>query len=177
MVGGVPGSESPVGLCGEAVREVDEDGNVVWELILNRETGEIDWQYQDDEMSGQHDAQMLDNGNILVLANGAYARDLHHSQVWELDPATNEVVWRYRTSDNPQSFFTPHVGGCQRLPSGNTLVCEGAKGCIFEVTPDGDIVWQYICPYANEIPGFGKVNWLFRARHYLAGSPEVASVT
>ena len=39
------------------------------------------WRYQNDEMGGQHDAQLLDNDNILVFANGAYSRDLHHSQV------------------------------------------------------------------------------------------------
>ncbi len=140
---------------------------------IDPKTGEIVWHYQNDEMGGQHDAQMLENGNILIFANGAYASDLHHSQVWEIDPGTNEIVWRYRSKDNPQRFFSPHVGGCQRLASGNTLICEGAKGCVFEVTPDGDVVWEYVCPYFNEVPGFGKLNWLFRARHYPPGSPEL----
>ena len=125
-------------------------------------------------MGGQHDAQMLDNGNILIFANGAYSRDLHHSEVWEIDPATNDIVWRYAAKDNPQSFFSPHIGGCQRLSSGNTLICEGAKGCVFEVTPEGDIVWEYVSPFANETEIFGKVNWLFRARHYAADGPELA---
>ena len=214
IIGGIAGSESPIGICGEAIRQVDEGGNVVWErhlhefgspqfplhpnanrwssghtntivelddgnflisskvlnlvFILDRSSGEITWQYQNDEMGGQHDAQMLANGNVLVFANGAYSRDLHHSQVWEINPTSNEVVWRYKARDNPQSFFSPHLGGVQRLDSGNTLVCEGAKGCIFEVTPDGDVVWEYVCPWFNEIEGFGKVNWLFRARHYSA---------
>lgn len=223
--GGVPGSESPVGICGEVIREVDESGVVVWErhmhefgteqfplhrnanrwstghtntilelddgnylvsskvlnlvLILDRQTSEITWHFKDDQMGGQHDAQILHNGNVLVFANGAYSRDLHHSQVWEIDPRTNEVVWKYKAKDNPQSFFSPHIGGAQRLVSGNTLVCEGAKGCIFEVTPDGDVVWEYICPDFNELPaaGFGKTNWLFRARHYAFDSPEVADFT
>lgn len=219
--GGVPGSESPVGLCGEAVREIDADGEVVWErhltefgdqfplhrnanrwstghtntispladgnyliscktlnllFILDRQSGEITWHFQNDNLSGQHDAQMLDNGNILVFANGAFASDLHHSEVWEIDPTTNDVVWRYWAKDNPQSFFSPHVGGCQRLPSGNTLVCEGAKGCNFEVTPDGDVVWEYVCPWFNTVDGFGRINWLFRSRHYVAGSPELSAV-
>lgn len=220
IVGGIEGSESPVGICGEVIREVDEGGAVVWErhltefgtnrfalhpnanrwstghtntivrlddgnylisskvlnllLIIDRETSEIAWHYQNDAMGGQHDAQPLDNGNLLCFANGAYSRDLHHSQVWEIDPRTNEVVWQYRSKDNPQSFFSPHIGGCQRLASGNTLVCEGAKGCVFEVTPDGDIVWEYICPTFSETPGFGKINWLFRARHYAPGVPELA---
>lgn len=222
VLGGRPGTETPVGLCGEAIREIDEDGSVVWErhltefgterfplhpnanrwstghtntlveladgnylvsckvlnlvLIVNRQTGGIDWHYQNDDMGGQHDAQVLDNGNVLVFANGSYSRDLHHSEVWEINPSTNEVVWQYRAKDNPQSFFSPHIGGCQRLASGNTLVCEGAKGCIFEVTPDGDIVWEYINPYFNEIPGFGQLNWLFRSRHHSPDAPEVTAL-
>lgn len=220
IVGGIPGSESPAGICGEVIREVDEAGNVVWErhmtefgteqfplhrnanrwstghtntivrldggdylisskvlnllLILNRQSGEITWHYRNEAMGGQHDAQMLESGNILTFANGAYASDLHHSQVWEIDPNTNEVVWQYKAKDNPQAFFSPHIGGCQRLASGNTLVCEGAKGCVFEVTPDGDVVWEYVTPFFNELPGFGKVNWLFRARHYAPDALELA---
>lgn len=142
-------------------------------FIVDRQTSKVIWHYQDDLMGGQHDAQMLDNGNILLFANGAYLPDLHHSQVWELDPKTKEIVWRYKAKDNPQGFFSPHIGGCQRLPSGNTLICEGAKGCLFEVTPDGDIVWEYVCPHFNATALFGSVNWLFRARHYLADSVEL----
>ena len=83
---------------------------------------------------------------------------------------------RALSNNRDQGPRSPHVGGCQRLPSGNTLVCEGAKGCIFEVTPDGDVVWEYVCPYFNEATGFGKINWLFRARHYTAGTPELAAL-
>ena len=219
IIGGVPGSESPPGIFGEAIREVDEAGNVVWEwnlseldyeqfplhpnanrwsrghtntiqqladgnylvsckvlnliFIVDRQTNCVIWSCQNDEMGGQHDAQMLDSGNILLFANGAYASDLHYSQVWEIDPAKDEIVWTFKVKDNPQSFFSPHIGGCQRLHSGNTLVCEGAKGCIFEVTPDGDIVWEYVSPHTVEVPVFGKINWLFRARHYLPDSAEI----
>jgi len=142
-------------------------------FIIDRQTSKVIWHYQDDDMGGQHDAQMLDNGNILLFANGAYASDLHYSSVWELDPVTKKKVWHYQAKDNPQSFFSPHVGGCQRLQSGNTLICEGAKGCLFEVTPAGDIVWEYVCPWFNPTQHFGKVNWLFRARHYMAGCDEL----
>lgn len=65
------------------------------------------------------------------------------------------------------------IGGCQRLPGGNTLICEGAKGCIFEVTPEGDGVWEYVSPYFNHHPMFGAINWLLRARHYAADSAEI----
>ncbi|MBX2886460.1 MAG: arylsulfotransferase family protein [Granulosicoccus sp.] len=217
--GGIAGSESESGIQGECIREVNANGDVVFEwnfsefgpeqfplhpnanrwsrghtntivpltgdryliscktlnliFVLCRKTGTVLWHYQDDKMSGQHDVQMLENGNILLFANGAYAADLHHSQVWELNPDTREIVWRYIARDNPQSFFSPHIGGCQRLESGNTLICEGAKGCLFEVTPEGEVAWEYVSPYANEVDQFGKVNWLFRARHYLPGAPEL----
>jgi len=118
---------------------------------------------------------MLDNGNILLFANGAYAPDLHYSQVWELDPKTCDIVWSYKGRDNPQSFFSPHIGGCQRLASSNTLVCEGSKGCIFEVTTEGEVLWEYVSPYTNPTKDFGKVNWLFRARHYLPDAVELSS--
>jgi len=142
-------------------------------FIVDRQSDAVIWHYQNNEMGGQHDAQMLHNGNILLFANGAYASDLHHSQVWELNPATNKLAWSYKAKDNPQSFFSPHIGGCERLASGNTLICEGVKGCVFEVTPDGDVVWEYVCPYFNASPMFGRINWLFRARHYLPNSKEI----
>ena len=146
-------------------------------FIVERSSGALLWHYQNDDMGGQHDAQMLDNGNILLFANGTYAQDLHHSQVWEIDPATDEIVWRYKARDNPMSFFSPHIGGCQRLASGNTLICEGAVGCLFEVTPEGDVVWEYVCPHFNYHPMFGNINWLYRARHYPPDGPEIRNRT
>lgn len=220
--GGVAGSESGPDMFGECIREVDANGQVVWEwhfsefqegqfpihpksnrwsrghtntvfpmadgnylvsskilnllFIIDRQSSKVIWYYQNDLMGGQHDAQQLDNGNILIFANGAYSTDLHFSAVWELDPKTKEIVWQFRAKDNPQSFFSPHVGGSQRLSSGNTLVCEGAKGCIFVVTPNGDIVWEYVNPYTNDAGQFGAVNWLFRARHYNRNSNELSTL-
>ena len=220
--GGVPGTETDGGPYGEAIRQVNEAGEVVWEwhykelgmeshplhrnanrwsyghtntvfpmkdgrflissknlclvFIINPKTGAVDWEFQSDEMGGQHDAQMLDNGNVLVFANGVYAGDLHHSQVWEIDPKSNEVVWRYKAKDNMTSFFSPHMGGAERLPSGNTLICEGSKGCIFEVTPEGDIVREFVSPYFVQSELFGSINWLFRCRWYAPDSPEISTL-
>lgn len=220
--GGIPGSETEGGPYGEVIREVNEEGETVWEwnflslgpdmhplhrnsnrwsyghtntvfpladgnylvssknmnllFIVERPTGRVIWEFQDDALGGQHDAQMLDNGNILVFANGAYAADLHHSQVWEIDPATNEVVWRYVAKDNMTSFFSPHMSGVQRLPSGNTLICEGNKGCVFEVTPGCEIVREFVSPHFVNSAQFGKINWLFRARWYAAESLEIQAL-
>jgi hypothetical protein len=39
------------------------------------------------------------------------------------------------------------IGYAQRLPNGNTMVCDGSNGRFFQQTPDGGIVWEYINPY------------------------------
>src|SRR5262249_51320336 len=43
-------------------------------------------------------------------------------------------------------FFSMMISGAERLPNGNTLICSGANGTIFEVTPDKQMVWKYVNP-------------------------------
>ena len=62
----------------------------------------------------------------------------------------------------------------QRLNSGNTLICEGQWGRVFEVTPDKEIVWEYISPFFDPAPGGGEANMMFRAYRYAADSAEIA---
>ena len=98
---------------------------------------------------GQHQAQVLANGNILLLDNlGGNAETplvVDRSEVLEIDPATQEIVWRYAGSD-AQPFFTVWLGYVQRLANGNTLVTESAQGRLFEVAQDGRVVWEYLNP-------------------------------
>jgi len=63
---------------------------------------------------------------------------------------SKQVVWRFNGTV-PNSFYSMYISGVQRLPNGNTLVCSGAHGHMFEVTPDGDIVWEYINPVGDRI--------------------------
>ena len=51
-------------------------------------------------------------------------------------------------------FFSPYISGAQRQPNGNTLICEGNDGHLFEVTSDGEVVWEYITAYNQ----FGPIN-------------------
>lgn len=63
-------------------------------------------------------------------------------------------VWSYSAKD---SFFSGFISGAHRLPNGNTLVCSGADGRIFEVTRDAEIVWEYQNPFGGEVePSFGR---------------------
>ncbi len=57
-------------------------------------------------------------------------------------------LWTYSDPENFYSFF---ISGCQRLASGNTFVCSGKQGRFFEVTPAGEIVWEYWNPHGGEL--------------------------
>ncbi len=58
-------------------------------------------------------------------------------------PSTSH--WTY-VADPVTDFFSGRVSGAQRLPNGNTLICEGSNGRLFEVDYDGNMVWEYINP-------------------------------
>jgi hypothetical protein len=118
---------------------------------------------------------MLDNGNVLVFANGCHAHwhgPHEGSRVWEIDPKTNDIVWEY-AGDPPYTFDSTFISGMQRLSSGNTLICEGRWGRFFEVTPDKEIVWEYVSPYFQKGPPYAGGNYVFRAYRYMADSPEI----
>ena len=135
--------------------------------IIDKTTGAIAWQIGDDVLAQQHDPSMLDNGNVLIYDNGSHSRrnPLPASRVIEVDPTTNEIVWEYR--DNPPfNFFSAYISGARRLPNGNTLITEGQPGRIFQVTPEGEVVWEYINPhFAPNEQGY-VVNSVFRSTHY-----------
>ena len=54
-------------------------------------------------------------------------------------------VWHYE-APNRSDFFSSEISGAMRLHNGNTLICAGVIGHLFEVTPAGETVWQYVNP-------------------------------
>ena len=62
-----------------------------------------------------------------------------------------KLKWTY-VAPKPTDFFAEAISGCQRLPNGNTLICDGTSGVLFEVTPSGEKVWEYVCPVSGEGP-------------------------
>ncbi len=148
------------------------DGNILTSFrllntiaIVDRSTGKLSWKYRGHELGHQHDPTLLDNGNILVFANGMHISGTPGSSVYEIDPRRNEVVWEYRTRP-AWEFFSSFISGAQRLPNGNTFICEGMTGRLFEVTMDGEVVWEYVNPYFGDHRRHGRVNACFRARRY-----------
>ncbi|MDA0240836.1 MAG: aryl-sulfate sulfotransferase [Proteobacteria bacterium] len=136
-------------------------------FIIDRKTGEITWRWGPGEISHQHNPTMLENGNILLFDNGAHRiyTTIDYSRVIEVNPKTDEIEWEYK--ENPPVDLNSFIcSGAQRLPNGNTLICECTKGRIFEVTKEGDTVWEYRVPFYHEHPIFGTNNMIFRAYRY-----------
>ena len=136
--------------------------------IIDKASGEIVWEVGYETLAQQHDPNMLANGNVLIFDNGSHRRDagLPFSRVIEVNPANNEIVWEY--VDNPAyNFFSAYISGARRLPNGNTLITEGQFGRMFQVTPEGEVVWEYINPHFHVDAEGQPVNRVFRATHYL----------
>ena len=158
------------------------DGAIVWRLGPDyrerEETQEIG------QIVGQHHPHFIPQGlpgagNVLVFDNGGtggygFANPVapegrgavrrHFSRVLEIDPATLEKVWEYSmTGQESYRFFSHYVSAAQRLPNGNTLITEGADGRVFEVTGEGEIVWEFVSPYfGTNAPGTNRVYRAYR---------------
>jgi hypothetical protein len=114
--------------------------------IFNWLENKVIWSWGLNLISGPHDAQVLENGNMLLFDNGI---SRGWSRAIEIDPLSGEIVWEYR-GEPPSSFFTLGRGSAQRLPNNNTLLAESDRGRAIEVTPAGRVVWEFINPYRGE---------------------------
>ncbi len=135
-----------------------------------------------DQTSGQHDAHIIPKGlpgegNLLIFDNegpsGYPPTRLSvqlGSRVLEINPVTKQIVWQYTALDSGSpawGFFSSFISSARRLPNGNTLIDEGMNGRIFQVTTQGEIVWEYISPYYGQQAFLNrnvKTNWVFRAQ-------------
>ncbi len=111
--------------------------------IVDRETLEVVWLWGPGNLSYQHHPVLLDSGKIMIFNNGTE----HASQILELDPLRRSIDLIYQ---DPGEFFTRTRGSNQRLPNGNTLITESNTGYVMEVTPDGEMVWEYANPQVDE---------------------------
>ena len=126
--------------------------------VIERPSGKIVWAWGPGVLDGQHMPHMLPNGHLLIFDNGTLRG---WSRVIEVDPLTEQIVWEYK-ADPPKKFFSPYISNAQRLPNGNTLICEGGKAHLFEVTPDGEVVWDFWNPYRDP----GSLHTIYRCWRY-----------
>ena len=110
-------------------------------VVLDLDTELVTWARKG-SWRRQHDPSVLANGNILIFDNKG---NVAKSRVIEFNPITEGVECVYK-GDHPNDFFSQMCGAATRLPNGNTLATESDRGRAIEVTPDGDIVWEYLNP-------------------------------
>jgi hypothetical protein len=109
--------------------------------VLDPEAGRIVW-----ALTGlwrrQHQPTLLDGGRLLVFDNLAAEGE---SAVLEVDPVSQEVLWRYQPG--PERLYSETCGSAQRLPNGHTLITESDRGRAIEITADGEVVWEFVSPH------------------------------
>ena len=147
-------------------------------FIIDKQTKAIVWRTGPEPhlTFGQHYPHMISQdrtgaGNILVFDNGSgVGYPLRkpapgYSTVIELDPVSMTQPWTYNANASGLpifTFFSNIVSGAERLENGNTLICSGVRGRLFEVSPSGDILWEYMSPFTGS-QGGSERRTVFRA--------------
>ncbi len=116
--------------------------NLDWVVTVSAATGRVTWRWGEGVLSRPHQPSVLPDGSLLVFDNGVQPQ---RSRVLQLDPARREIRWRYA----PSRFYVAWMGGSQGLPGGNVLITDSTAGRAFEVTRDGEVVWEYLAPLAE----------------------------
>jgi hypothetical protein len=117
----------------------------------------------------QHDARWVTGAEpprLTVFNNGEGRPDGTYSSVDELELpfdaergflraegeafGPRELAWTYMAEER-ESFFSGFISGAERLPNENTLICSGAQARVFEVTSEGEVVWEYLNPFGGEV--------------------------
>jgi hypothetical protein len=93
----------------------------------------------------QHDAHLQDDGRIFFFDNEG---EPQASRILELAPPRWDIAWSY-SGDPPTSFYSKLQGTVQRLPNGNTLITESARGRVVEVDRRKKIVWEFVSPHRD----------------------------
>lgn len=140
----------------------------------------------DRTLFNQHDPRWVQAGhpgagNLTIYNNGSDRPAGKWSSIEEITPPINSngsyriakgsayepsvPTWNY-TAGNPTDFYSSFISGAERLPNGNTLICSGAEGIFFEVTPNKKIVWEYHNPVTLPPAGPEGPHSVFRVTRY-----------
>ena len=148
----------------------------------------------DQQLFAQHDVQWVEQGhpeagNLIVFNNGN-GRFPPYSSVDIIRPTTNNGSYVLEANgtfgpnfpawswDQGEAMYSGSISGAQALANGNVLVTHGTQGTMYEVTHDGEIVWEYIgpvgangaFPQGEPLPEGNRAgstaNAVFKATHY-----------
>jgi hypothetical protein len=112
--------------------------------LVDLESQKVVWA-QSGSWVRQHDARFLPNGDLMLFDNEGNSSGPGVSRAVEFNLATETLVWSYGTKPN-EPLDSVERSSLNRLANGNTIVVESMAGRVFEVTPKGDIVWEFVNP-------------------------------
>jgi hypothetical protein len=123
-------------------------------MVIDPSNWQVKW-YQSGPWLRQHDPDFQKDGTITLLNNNSDdTKDgelLGGSSVMSIQPHLPDrpVNILYGKKEN-EYFFTNTQGKHQVFDNGNILIVEYYGGRVLEVSPSGEIVWQYINEYDQE---------------------------
>ncbi|MEY3050983.1 MAG: hypothetical protein RLY31_768 [Bacteroidota bacterium] len=128
----------------------------------------------DQQLFGHHAAHWIDDfldfthpyfGRIGVFNNQAgpdFSTVNVCSPVWDMYdweyPIPPGTAWSPAgfdltlTHPEPTAMYSEGLSSAQFLPNGNVLILSGRQGYAFELTPDNEIVWEYVTPLKGGQP-------------------------
>ena len=132
---------------GGIVKRIDPDGTEMWSYEVNNENA-----------LSHHDVELLPNGNVLFLvweklstqdaqSMGVETEfDLYTESLWEINPSTDEIVWKWNSIDHIVQNNDPELDNFGN-PSENWKKIDLNKNPILE---NGDIMHANGIDYDNE---------------------------
>ncbi|WP_135806003.1 arylsulfotransferase family protein [Halorussus marinus] len=127
-------------------------------IVVNRSTNEIDARLGSDDdhdtLYEQHNPQYLEgeDGTPTILVADSendriveYARDARGANGSSAS-ASSDGEWTRTWSVGTDGLSWPR--DADRLPDGDTLVVDTMNQRVFEMTPEGDVVWEFHAPWA-----------------------------
>ena len=121
----------------------------------------------------QHDVRWIEKGKPgeaeLTIYNNNVPMgpdSLEYSAIYQINTPINDLgtydqmasntfgpeqpSWKYIAHDTI-SFYGGFISGAHRMKNGNTFITEGPKGRLFEVSREGNILWEYHIPFRGNI--------------------------
>lgn len=159
----------------------------------------------DRQLFSQHDVQWIDEDDVdpnydffgqIALFNNHIETGLSLGQILvPVFDSTNFVYSKTNGKFLPENFsqifshpdtarnYSTAASSIQILGSGNVLMCAGRQGRTFELSPEGQVAWEYVTPFklGNPVPqgtnlALGE-NFTFQAQRYLDTYPALIGKT
>lgn len=132
--------------------------------ILNPDTAKMTYAVYG-PWRAQHDPRFWEDGSVIMYDNEGWLGEGGASRVIQFDLQSMFIFWQY-TGSKDKPLYSPFNSSVDPLPNGNILITESAGGRLVEVSPSGDIVWEFYNPHREMYEGKEMMPSVFRGRRY-----------